>query len=248
MNCLEFRRISLSEPGTRAPDYLAHRAECEDCARYAEGVKTLDEDIANALRVPVPQDLATRIKLRQVMQDEQVSKRTRPWQYALVASVVLVITLSGMFGYRIYAANQYIDRLSTAAVEHTILERQEDHFVAPHFGQNLQQRRFKQVLAAFGGKVMDEALAELGPIVHVQVCALSQIYGPVAHFLIEGESGMITVYYVMGNKLPRQETFTLREFKGMLVPVGQGNLAIIGAPGEDLGPVAQQLERTLIWI
>lgn len=248
MNCLEFRRISLSEPGNRTEDYVAHRAECEDCARYADGVNALDRKIGDALRVPVPQDLATRIKLRQVIRDEQVSGKIRPWQYAAAASLFLVIALSGVFGYRIYATNQYVDRLSIAAVDHTMVERQGNHFVAPHVAQPMQQQRFKQVLAAFGGKVMDDALVELGPIVHVQVCALAHIQAPVAHFLIQGDAGMITVYYVMGRKLSKQEDFTKGEFKGVLIPVGRGNMAIIGDPAENLEPVAEQLERTVIWI
>lgn len=248
MNCLEFRRVSLSEPGTREPNYLAHRAECEDCARYADNVNVLDEKIGYALHIPVPQDLATRIKLRQVMQEEQVSRRVRPWQYALAASVFIVITVSGMFGYRVYSTNQYIDRLSIAAVDHTMAERQGNHFVAPHFAPYLQQQRFKQVLAAFGGSVVDEALAELGPIVHVQVCAFAHINEPVAHFLIRGKAGMITVYYVMGNKLTKPQNFALGPFKGMLIPVGQGNMAVIGDPDENLEPVADKLEETVVWM
>ena len=248
MNCLEFRRLSLSEPRTRAQDYLAHRAECEDCARYADSVNAIDEKIRDALSVPVPEDLSTRIKLRQVMQDEQGSKRVRPWQYAVAASVFVVIALSGMFGYQLYAKNQYIERLSIAAVDHTRMERQGNHFAAPHFAPHLQQQRFKQVLASFGGKVMEDGLTDLGPIVHVQVCALANVQNPVAHFLIRGEAGLITVYYVMGQKLPSQENFSSGSFKGMLVPVGQGNMAIIGDPEENLGPVAKKLEQTVIWI
>ena len=68
MNCLEFRRTALSEPGNRTQDYLSHRGECDDCARYADSVGVLDKKIADALRVPVPEDLANRIKLRQVLQ------------------------------------------------------------------------------------------------------------------------------------------------------------------------------------
>lgn len=248
MNCLEYRRISLSEPGTRSQNYLAHRAECEDCARYADGVGALDESIMEALCVPVPSDLASRIRLRQVMQDERVSKRLSLWHYAVAASLFLAIALGGVFGYRVYTTSQYVDRLSVAAVDHTMIERQENHFVAPHFIPQLQQQRFKQVLAAFGGKVMDDALAELGPIVHVQVCALSNVPTPVAHFLIRGETGMITVYYVMGRKLSKPESFIIGDFKGMLIPVGRGNMAIVSDPGENLEPVAHKLERALIWI
>lgn len=247
MNCLEFRRISLSEPNTRAQEYLTHRAECEECGRYAESVGSLDKKIEDALRIPVPEDLTTRIKLRQLMQDEQVSRGFRPWQWAVAASVFVVVALSGVVGYQIYSTNQYIDRLSVAAVDHTRLERQGNHFVAAHDDPTKQQQRFKQVLAAFGGKVMDDTLAELGPIIHVQVCALMHVNGPVAHALIQGEAGLITVYYVSGHKLRERKSFSLGQYRGMLMPVGLGNMAIIADPRESLQPIADKLEQTVVW-
>lgn len=247
MNCLEFRRTALSEPGNRAHDYLSHRGECDDCARYADSVGVLDTKIADALRVPVPEDLANRIKLRQVLQDEQVSRRLRPWQYALAASVFLVVSLGGMLGYQVYAANQYVSRLSVAAVEHTRISQEGNHFVAAHVDPAKQQQRLQQVLAAFGGQVMGDAVAKLGTIVHVQVCALTNIQGPAAHVLIQGEAGFITLYYVGGNKLKNRATFAEAGYHGLLVPVGQGNLAILGDPAESLQPVADKMERAVVW-
>ena len=247
MNCLEFRRISLSEPNTRDEEYLAHRAECEDCTRYADSVGAVDKKIKDALHIPVPEDLTTRIKLRQLMQDEQVATRFQPWQWAAAASIFIVVVLSGVFGYQIYSTNQYVDRLSVAAVDHTRLERQGDHFVAAHEDPAKQQQRFKQVFAAFGGKVMDDTLAELGPIIHVQVCALKHIDRPVAHVLIQGDTGLVTIYYVHGHKLRERKSFNLGRYRGMLIPVGNGNIAIIADPKEPLPPIAEKLEQTVVW-
>ncbi|MDJ0956664.1 MAG: DUF3379 family protein [Arenicellales bacterium] len=247
MNCLEFRRISLSEPNSRTEGYLAHRAECEDCARYADSVVALDKKLEDALRIPVPQDLATRIKLRQLMQDEYMSPRFRPWQWAVAASIFLVVAISGLVGYQIYTTNQYIDRLTVAAVDHTRMERQGSHFVAAHEDPVKQGLRFKQVLAAFGGKVMDDSLVELGTIIHVQVCALAHVEGPVAHVLIQGEAGLITIYYVHGHKLKERRSFNLGQYQGMLIPIGNGNMAIIADPKESLSPVADKLEQTVVW-
>ena len=145
MNCLEFRRLCLSEPGSRNKDYITHREECEECARYADSVIAVDGRLADAMRVPVPEDLVNRIKLRQVIQDEQVSRRIRPVQLALAASIVVAVTLGSLFGYRIYAAHQYASQLVASAVDHTRVERQGDHFVAEHQDPLRQRERFKQV-------------------------------------------------------------------------------------------------------
>ena len=250
MNCLEFRRLSLSEPGSRAEGYVDHRRQCEDCARYADSVNVLNKKIENALRVPGPEDLATRIKLRQVMLDEQddrLTRRFRPWRFGLAASVLLTVTLGGLFGYEVHATNQYIERLTVSAVEHTRIERQGNHVVAEHDDPSRQKQRFKQVLAAFGAKVMDDELAALGDIVHVQVCALDSELSPVAHIVIKGSSGMVTIYYVMGRKLSKREDVEYAQYEGMLAPVGHGNFAVIGQPGEQLQTIVDKLEQAVIW-
>ena len=247
MNCLEFRRICLSDPGNRDAGYVRHREECEECGRYADSVDGMDRKLAEAMRVPVPDDLVNRIKLRQVIQDEQVARRIRPVQLALAASLMLAVALGALFGYKIHSVNQYVTLLTASAVDHTRMERQGFHFVAEHNDPLMQKERFKQVLAAFGGKVMDDELAALGEILHVQVCALDGIDGPVAHAVFRGERGDITVYYVFGRKLEDRRPFEQGPFKGMLVPVGYGNLAILGEPDERLVAVADKLDQAIAW-
>jgi hypothetical protein len=247
MNCLEFRRLCLSEPGSRDAGYLAHREECDDCARYADSVVATDRKLEHAMRVPVPDDLANRIRLRQVIQDEQITRRFRPMQLALAASVLLVVGAAAMFGYQFHTTNQYVSQLAASAVDHTRMERQGGHFVAEHQNPVRQRERFKQVLASFGAKVMDDELDALGDILHVQVCALDSIEGPVAHVVIQGDMGEVTVYYAFGDKLRKSEDFDQGQFKGMLVPAGQGNLAIVGDPGEQLVAVADKLEHAIAW-
>jgi len=250
MNCLEFRRISLSEPGNRAQDYLGHRNQCEDCARYAKSVNDLDKKIENALRVPVPDDLAARIKLRQVLlaeQDNRMTEWLRPWRFGLAASLLLVVTLGGLFGYEVHATNQYVERLTVSAVDHTRIERQGNHFVAEHADPAKQMLRFKQVLAAFGGNVMEDELAAIGEILHIQVCALGPTYGPVAHAVIRGQQGAVTIYYVFGRKAGSRKQFERGRFDGMLLSVGNGNFTIIGNRGERLSSIADTLEQAIVW-
>lgn len=247
MNCLEFRRVCLSDPGSRDAGYVGHREECEDCARYADSVDALDGKLEEAMRVPAPDDLVNRIKLRHVIQDEQVNRRIRPMQMAVAAGIVVAVTLGTLFGYQIHTANRYASQLVASAVDHTRMERQGSHFVAEHQDPRRQRERFKQVLAAFGGKVMDDELDALGDILHVQVCALDSIDGPVAHAVFQGEHGEVTVYYVFGRKLRGREDFDQGQFKGMLVPVGEGNIAIVGDPGEHLVAIADGLEQAIAW-
>ena len=54
MSCFEFRRLCLSIPDSGDPEYLAHAGECDDCRKYAAGVRGMDAALIEALDVSIP--------------------------------------------------------------------------------------------------------------------------------------------------------------------------------------------------
>lgn len=238
MNCLEFRRACLTEPAGRGEEFVAHRNGCPDCARFAEEVGVLDDKLLDVMRVPVPDDLQTRIRLRQVISEEQSRRLTRPWQLALAASVFLSVALSGLFGYQLYSTNRYIDQLRVAVIEHVKEEPQ--FLVAEEEGSG---ERFGQVLAAFGGEVVQD----IAPVRVAEVCALRKKNQPIAHTVVNGKMGPVTILYVQGDPVRKTMPIDDGRFSGMLVPAGQGNLAVIGTPDEPLQPLVDKLQQGIVW-
>lgn len=238
MNCLEFRRLDLSDPRNRGEAFLEHRSECADCARFAAEVDALDDKLLDAFKVPVPEELATRIKLRQVIGDEGQRRRLRPWQFALAASVMLSVSLSAFFGWQMYSTNRYVDQLRLAVVEHI---RQEPQFLSGRVDN--AGREFKRVLAAFGGQVV----GDIASVNHAEICALQHKNEPVAHSVIQGRHGPVTVLYLRGDPVARSTPFKDSEMKGVLVPAGRGNLAIIGGHSEPLDSIVERLNQGIVW-
>ena len=238
MNCLEFRRLCLSEPSTRTEEYLAHRDECDECRRFAEGVGVLDQKLLQAMQVPVPQDIATRIKLRQVIGDEERKRRVRPWQFALAASLVLSVTISGFFGYRLYTTNQYVDGLRVAMLEHV---KEEPHFLAA--ADEVSPAKFQKIIAAFGGEVTQK----VATVMTAEVCALKRNNQPVAHAVLKGEKGAVTVLYLNGERIKNNVAIDDDRFQGVLMPAGNGNMAVIGEAGEPLEPMVEKLKTSIFW-
>ncbi len=238
MNCLEFRRICLAEPSNRSEAFLAHREKCADCRRFADGVGTLDTKIRAAMQVPVPQDLATRIKLRQVIGDEERNRRTRPWQYALAASLMLSVAIGGLLGYRIYNTNQYIDELRVAVLDHI---KQEPDFLTT--SGKATPAKFKRVMAAFGGQVMDD----VAPVRNAEICALKNNNEPVAHAVFQGKMGAVTVLYLKGNTVNDKIMIDDQRFKGILLPAGKGNMAVVGERDEPIDAMVEKLKKSIIW-
>lgn len=238
MNCLEFRRACLTEPAGRSGALLAHRNECPDCARFAEEVDVLDDKLLEAMRVPVPDDLQTRIRLRQVIGEEQSRRFARPWQFALAASIFLSVALSGLFAYQFYSTNRYIDQLRVAVIEHV---KEEPQFLAVE--EEASGRRFGQVLAAFGG----ELVQDVASVRVAEVCALRNKNQPIAHTVVNGKMGPVTILYVQGDPVRKTMPIEDDQFRGMLVPAGQGNLAVIGEPDEPLQPLVDKLQQGIVW-
>ena len=96
MNCLEFRRICLAEPGNQGNDYLRHQQECPRCAEHVASVIRDDKQIEEALRVDVPDNLASRIILRQSIFSGRAERRRARLMYALAAGVLLAAMITGI--------------------------------------------------------------------------------------------------------------------------------------------------------
>ncbi len=238
MNCLDFRRICLSDPRERSDPYLAHRSQCRECRRFAESVDALDGKLRAAMQVPIPGDLATRIKLRQVIGDEKIRRRTRPWQLALAASVFVMIGLGGLFGYRLYSTQRYVDQLRVAVLDHV---KQEPQFLAA--SGEVSPEQFKRVMAAFGGNV----IGEVAPIRRAEVCALKDNKQPIAHAVVQGQSGAVTILYLTGKRVSSETPLRDERFRGVLVPAGDGNLAVVGQPDEPLDSMVERLQESIVW-
>ena len=80
-----------------------------------------------------------------------------------------------------------------------------------------------------------------------EVCALRDKNQPIAHAVVNGKMGPVTILYVQGD--PVRNTMPIDDggFSGMLVPAGQGNLAVIGTPDEPLQPLVDKLQQGIVW-
>lgn len=91
MNCLETRRSLLAEPRRRTHDLERHLETCAGCSSVASGLTALDDRIADAASLPVPDALAERILL---------ARKPRPKlrYYAAAAAIVLAASLGTILG------------------------------------------------------------------------------------------------------------------------------------------------------
>jgi hypothetical protein len=236
MKCLEFRRICLSDPYTSSGDFAAHRHGCHDCTRFAESVIAFDKKLLDAMQVPVPDDLSTRVKLCQVIGEEH-ERRVRPWQWALAASIFVTVALGGFFGLQVYATNQYIAQLQASVIDHV---NSEPDFISVQ--GKVPSDKFARVMAAFGAEVVDKDIEPL--ITHAYVCVMDK--RPIAH-IFAGNGGQVTVLYITGTRIGDETPIKAERHQGVLIPAGGGNFAVIAPKGEQIEPLIKKLKQSVRW-
>lgn len=236
MNCLDFRRDTLTDPGNRGGDYLRHLEECAECSRFAQGAEQFERSLRQAMKVEVPADLASRIKLERTIRDDERRRHRAPLRYAIAASVLLTAGISGYLGYGYYELSRATQTFQTAVLEHIYMEA---HFL--EHDQNVQPVAVNRVLIPFGGLLE----ADFGHVNQATNCPINNRLG--AHFVVPGQMGPVSVIYVPDERTKDGARFSDLRFDGVMVKTGKGSLAVVGERGEPLDETVARVEKNLSW-
>ena len=236
MNCLDFRRLCLADPNTTDNTYYDHRQRCSECDRYALSIESQDEKLLEMLKVEIPEGLESRIKLTQLVA-EQTRKPYRVWHYALAASLIVSVGIGGLFGYRLYSVQTDLRTLQAAVIEHL---GEDDHLLTANIDQSANEE-FKRALAQFGGQLM----SEVSFVSHAAICPMND--APVIHAVVRSEKGTVSVIYTQGKALNGTMNTANTSKRGMIVPFGNGSLAVVGESEQQLKSILDQLRKTIRW-
>ena len=238
MNCLEFRRRLLIDPHDHTAAFLRHKQECVPCALETERIETLDEQIDRAVKVDIPEGLASRIILKQSF--EKHPKTRASLSLALAASVLFAVSVIGWLGYR-WPISDSVDgytALQTAVMEHIddeLAYLQVDYDVSPQ-----AVRMFLKNIGADLRKDLSQRVRYAGN------CSIRRNTG--AHLVFTGTKGPITVLIMPKERLIEPIAVKSPYFDGVILPLARGSMAIIGEEGEPLQQTADVLRRDLDWI
>ena len=84
-----------------------------------------------------------------------------------------------------------------------------------------------------------------GLITYVQTCKINGKLSP--HLVIQGKSGPVTVILMPEERIRSAQTITGERINGVILPVGNGSIAIIGGEDEDLEPIQRRLIDSVTW-
>jgi hypothetical protein len=239
MNCEQYREAIAADPSESFDGGAAHSAECTSCNSLKAEMRALDARIAAALAIDVPE--LTIPELPRLTDEEKVvdlatrrrGRFTTPAWIGLAASVVMATVIGVRF-------------IDTGTIDSTLAEQ-----VVAHLDHE-----------PYSLKVTDEAVSDerLYSVVRPAIATIDRDFGlityaksctingrEVPHLVIQGEKGPVTILLMPHEMVDMRIPLDGLSVEGVILPVGDGSIAIIGERGESINNVGKRVTDTLKW-
>jgi hypothetical protein len=211
MNCIDFRREALAQPLRLSAPSQEHAAGCAACRAFLERQRQLDVELLDAVRVPVPDNLADRILVAHGLRD-----RRRPWGWAIAATVLLAAGIAWVPPF--FSGRS----LASEAIAHVFHEPFALAAVDRHEPRVLDEGLASQGVRAAGA---------LGQVTFATFCPSPA--GRALHLVVTTPAGPVTlILYPSDGDRRRRALVESRGMTAILLPAARGSIAIV-APSRD---------------
>lgn len=242
MNCLDFKRLALSDPNSSEPSFVLHSKECPDCLKYVGGLRKMDADLSNSIDAPVPPSLMARIELNQIMEEEAKEKRHNGFRrYAIAASFAAALFVSGFF------ASNYIGPSNSISQDYQallagVVEHMNEQPMTPVWDAERANESANTHLANYDGEMRLKFLENLQ---FSRICPMGRYRG--LHATLETPSGIVTFAYIKGDNVEDVLDASYEGYVARVKPLRGGNLIIMGLSNKALQVADKQLEEAIYW-
>ncbi|MGR5149966.1 DUF3379 domain-containing protein [Photobacterium alginatilyticum] len=235
MDDLEFRRRILADPNDNSQEMIAAKNASITNRKLSDELLQLDAKLESILKVDVPDDLADRILFHQSGQPEKDRGRTR-FHLAIAASIAFVFGLFvGQFNSQIVPTGA-TSEIAQVAMEHVYTE-------APFIegiDESVSLQQVNAKLTPFGS----ELTSLPGHVYYVNHCGFGDKNA--LHMVMATENGKVTVF-VVPEQQPQMSSFSDSNLSGVVMPVQNASLIVVGEKGQNVAPIAESLGSDLNW-
>lgn len=234
MNCDEYRAAVCAEPSFAGG--AEHLEGCAACRQFRDEMRVLDETIGRALAVEVPEPKLPAADPSVVAFSPPRRSGRRfpiPAWFAIAATVAIAALLTLHF-------------MSPAADRQSLAEEVLAHLDGE---PNALLPTDVPVPAGRVSAVVPPNIAVLngnaGLITYARTCVIDGHLVP--HLVIQGKKGPITIILMPEEKVANAIPVEGKTVEGVILPVGDGSIAIIGERGERLDDVQQKILKSVTW-
>jgi anti-sigma factor RsiW len=236
MNCEEYREAIAADPSASF-EGAGHAATCEACAAFTAEMQALDAKISKALAIDVP-ELAMP-ELEPVDDDKVVTlqpgRNRKILDWIAIAAGFAVAAIIGI---------QLMDGSTDngMTLEQEILAHIDHEPGAFRETENpVSDERLSRVINSSVGTMN----RSVGLITYAQSCVINGHTVP--HLVMQGENGPITLILMPDESVDSASTFSGENVSGVILPHGNGSIAIIGANEKVVGEIEEQVIESVEW-
>lgn len=233
MNCEQYREAIAADPSFDGG--AGHLSECGACQAYRREMIGLDRLIGRALAIDVPEPDVP--ELPDIETGNVVALPRRRWSSMTLLAMAATVVLAAFIGMRMFGPGPEYASLAEELLAHL------DH--EPHAlivtDVPVSDARLESVVPANLARLDHGA----GLITYAQTCIINGREVP--HLVIQGERGPVTLMLMPDEKVAAPESFTGANIKGVILPVGDGSIALFGAPDEALDRIEKRVLDSVTW-
>ncbi len=226
MNNTDFQSLLETNPTSQDPAFVAAREKDPKLRRAWSEAMQFEADLAEALRVPVPPDLKSRITFYQA---EDAARRVHRRWLAVAASLVLTTALVTSWWWK----NQ------PGPIEQFVLEALMMEPAEFMTESELPKDKVEQLLASLNTRID----GNLGHVRFMKTCPTPG--GTGARMVLMTDSGPVTILYMPKAQLSKRIEFEVKDMKGAIVALEEGAAAIIGNSQRQIAQVENDWVRRL---
>ena len=234
MNCTDYKEALTADPGFN--DESGHAENCADCQAFSAEILALNEKIAAAMEITVPELMMP--ELPDIETDNVVSLSSRrivskPAWFAIAATVLLAAVV-GIRMTGLGTSHGTLQEQLLAHVDHEPLA------LLPS-ATPVSDRQLSRAVPTNIATLNHDA----GLITYAESCSING--KDVPHLVIQGARGPITILLMPHEQVAEATTFDGVSIKGIILPVGNGSIAIIGDREEQFDQVKEKVLDSVMW-
>ena len=235
MDDLQYRRSIYADPTSQAEDIIAAQNADPAKKRLAHELYLFDEQLKEAMSIPVPDDLCNKLLLRQTLASHQQDKRKSRVHLALAASVAIV---AGLVVNYLQFSNSYTN-LGDYALAH-VYHEEDKFFNSDNNRVNLDTLNKK--MASFNGSFNQS----LGQLISADYCRFDGMKS--LHLVYQGLTDTVAVFIVPKKEhLAFTDKFSDNKLQGESLGFKDANILVVADKNESLEVWQRAISDNITW-
>lgn len=239
MNCEDYKEALAGDPSASFDGADVHVAACESCVAYTAEMQAFDAKIAQALSIDVPD-----LKLPSLPPVEDDNVVNMPFKNKQTFSMPTWIGIAATVVIAAFVGVRMIDLQPGSGLPL-------DQEVLAHFNHEPSALRVTTVAVSDEkfSSVVNPSIGTMdrnvGLVTYANSCIINGKTIP--HLVIQGEKGPITLLLMPEEMIDGAMTLDGEGVNGVILPMGDGSIAIIGEQDEALDQIGQQIIDSVEW-